>query len=943
MHSMGLRYDRPQRKSARIVGEVLGKFHPHGDAAVYEAMVRLAQDFSMRYPLVDGQGNFGSIDGDNAAAMRYTEARLSEIAEMMLVDIEKETVNFGPNFDETMQEPLVLPSALPNLLINGASGIAVGMATNIPPHNLSEVVDALTFMLDHYHAIDDITLEHLMYYIKGPDFPTGGILYRYREGQEGREDAIAMAYASGKGHILLQAKVHIETITRGRSLLVVTELPYQTNKTRLIERIAELVRDGRIEGITDLRDESDRQGMRIAIELTRNVEPKTVLEQLYKLTPMQQTFGMNTLALVDGEPRLLSLKRALHLYLEHRREIVRRRSEYDLARARERAHILEGLLIAIANLDDVIATIRRSPDTDTARQRLMQKFKLTEMQAQAILDMQLKRLSQLEREKLQAEYKEVKERIRFLEDLLGHPQKILMVIKDELLALKAKYGDSRRTRIADVQGVALTTGEFLSEEEVLVLLTKNGLLFRQSLAGRRRGSLPRRVADAPLHMAAAPAGDSVYLFTAAGQAVHKRIHQIPEEEGVHFSEITELRGDDEVTAMLALPEFTAANGEGTNGGEGPSLLLYTREGRCKRVAVSELQAAVHTAPLVMNIETGDALLGVALCNTADDALMVTRLGQSIRFNLDEVRVMGLPAAGVLAIKLSKGDQVAGAGLCRRGHEAVLVSTTGYALRASVDSFPAQKRYGGGVLAMRLSRNHGAVADMAIVDAELEMFLILNKGPMRVLRLEDIPKSSRGGAGRQLTGLADVEVQSLLALIIPKVKEEAAPPEPPPPPPPPPLEPTHPVKARSQNGVTASAVATTSPPQTKTPAKAPATEVKASSTPPPPRPHAKSTPSTEPLATGTKPSSGRAPKPSDVPAVKPSAERKTPSTSAPAKTPATGAAGKSKPSAAEKKPEKPTPPAGKTPAKVKTDQAGAPAATPAKPGSLDAIKKRVRKK
>ncbi|MDW8270019.1 MAG: DNA topoisomerase (ATP-hydrolyzing), partial [Anaerolineae bacterium] len=447
MYDMGLFHDRPYKKSARIVGEVLGKYHPHGDVAVYDAMVRMAQDFSMRYPLIDGQGNFGSVDGDNPAAMRYTEARLAEIAGEMLADLEKQTVDFVPNFDASLLEPEVLPAALPNLLINGASGIAVGMATNIPSHNLGEVVDALVFMLDHYEAVEEITLEHLLHFIKGPDFPTGGIVFRYQEGREGREDAIAKAYGSGRGRLTVQARVHIEAMSRSRTRLVVTELPYQTTNSRVIERIAELVREGRLEGIADLRDESDRQGMRIVIELTRTADPKAILEQLYKQTPLQQTFGINALALVNGEPHLLSLKRLLQLFIEHRREIVRRRTEFDLARARERLHILDGLLIALAHLDEVITLIRRSPDTDTARLRLMQRFKLSEVQAQAILDMPLKRLARLEREKLEAEHKALKERIGYLEDLLANPSKILGVIKEELLALKAKYGDARRTQI----------------------------------------------------------------------------------------------------------------------------------------------------------------------------------------------------------------------------------------------------------------------------------------------------------------------------------------------------------------------------------------------------------------------------------------------------------------------------------------------------------------
>ncbi len=816
MHTMGLRHDKPHRKSARIVGEVLGKFHPHGDTAVYDAMVRMAQTFSMRYPLVDGQGNFGSIDGDSAAAMRYTEARLTEIAEEMLADIEKETVDFGPNFDETLEEPLVLPAALPNLLVNGSSGIAVGMATNIPSHNLGEVVDALAFVIDHYHAVEEITLEHLLYFIKGPDFPTGGIIFRYRDAKEGRQDTIATAYGTGRAKLTVQAKVHVETMSRSRSRLVITELPYQTNNGRVVERIAELVRDGRLEGIGDLRDESDRQGMRIVVELQRGVEPKDMLEELYKLTPMRQTYGFNTLALVDGEPRLLSLKRMLQLFIEHRREIVRRRSEYDLKRSRERAHILEGLLIALANLDEVIQIIRRSPDTDTARERLMQRFKLSEIQAQAILDMPLKRLSRLEREKLEAEYKEVKDRIAYLEDLLAHPQKILGVIKDELLALKAKYGDARRTQIVDVEGAALVATDFLSEEEVLVMVTKSGQIFQQSLAGRRRGSLPRRTADAPVAMAASSGRNTLFLFTAAGQAVARDIHQVPTEEGTNFTEIFGLRGDDEIVTLLGLaaPE----NGEA----EGQSLFLYTREGRCKRIAVADLFAAAHNSPLVMNIEPGDALLGVLPCDTGDDIVLLTRLGQGIRFAQDEVRVMGLPAAGVLAIKLEKGDQVAGCGLCKPQHQVVLLTGKGFGLRTMVDQYPVQKRYGGGVAAIKLQANQGAVEAAALVESEHEMFPVLSKGPMRVLRLEDVPSGNRAGRGKAIPALADGELQRLLALIIPKVKESEGAPEPPPPPPPPsPPPPAPPAPAPTRKSVRTAAVKPLAP--------APANEAPAATT------------------------------------------------------------------------------------------------------------------
>ena len=478
-HDLGLDHTKPHKKSARIVGEVLGKYHPHGDTAVYDAMVRMAQTFSLRYPLVDGQGNFGSVDGDNAAAMRYTEARLSEISQLVLEDLEKDTVDWHDNFDNSLREPDILPSALPNLLINGSSGIAVGMATNIPPHNLGEVVDALVYLIDHYDDIEAITVEQLLQFIKGPDFPTGGIIYRYRD-EKGDEnvDAIAQSYSVGRARLVMQAKAHFEEMSRGRSRIVITELPYQTNKVSLLERIASLVRDGKIEGITDLRDESDRTGMRVSIELTRNVEPKDILAELFKQTPLQQTFGLQMLALVDGEPRTLSLKRMLQLFVQHRQEIIRRRSEYDLARARERAHILEGLLRALDILDEVIETIRRSQNAETARKNLVNNFKFTEVQAQAILDMQLRRLAALERRKLQEEHKELLKQIAYLEDLLAHPAKILGVIKNDLLEIKEKYGDARRTQIVDRTKGTLTTTDLLPDQEVWDAVSRASRLSR---------------------------------------------------------------------------------------------------------------------------------------------------------------------------------------------------------------------------------------------------------------------------------------------------------------------------------------------------------------------------------------------------------------------------------------------------------------------------------
>ena len=446
-YDMGLRTTLAYRKSARVVGEVLGKYHPHGDQSVYDAMVRMAQSFSLRYMLVEGQGNFGSIDGDAAAAMRYTEARMSHLGHALLDDIEKNTVNFGPNFDDSLKEPLVLPSTIPNLLVNGASGIAVGMATSIPPHNLGEVVDALAFMLDNWDKLDDVAVSDLLQFVKGPDFPTGGLIFRYRDTKTGETDAVANAYATGKGAITVRAKVHLEQIERNKTRIVITELPYQTNIANMMERIADLHRDGRIEGLTDLRDESDRNGMRIILETARGAKSEDILAQLFQLTPLQSTFSINLLALVNGEPRVLNLKQALRVYLDHRQEIVRRRSEYDLTKAQERAHILEGLLVALDNLDEIIDTIRRSQTAETAQTNLQKKFKLSEVQAKAVLDMPLRRLAGLERRKLRDEFEEKQKLIKYLQRILATPAEMRTVIKEDLVAIKKQYSHVRRTQI----------------------------------------------------------------------------------------------------------------------------------------------------------------------------------------------------------------------------------------------------------------------------------------------------------------------------------------------------------------------------------------------------------------------------------------------------------------------------------------------------------------
>ncbi len=552
MYDMGIRADSSYKKSARIVGEVLGKYHPHGDAAVYEAMARMAQDFSMRTMLVDGQGNFGSVDGDPPAAMRYTEARLAAPAMDLLADLTKNTVDFIANFDDTLQEPSVLPSAIPNLLVNGATGIAVGMATSIPPHNLGEVVDALVYMLDRWEKLDDIDVDQLMGVGQGPDFPTGGVII-----EEKGEEGIEAAYGSGRGRVTVQAKVHTEEMERGKSRIIVTELPYTVNKASLIERIAELAREGHLDGLADLRDESDRQGMRIVIELTKNADVNIVLNDLYKRTPMQTTFGINLLALVDGEPRTLTLKQALRVYLEHRLTVIKRRAEFDLNKAKGRAHILEGYLVALKNLDEVINLIRNASDVDAARTKLMRRYKLTELQANAILDLQLRRLAALERKKIETEYKEITALIKDLANLLKSPKRMRGVVADELLKVKEDFGDRRRTQIVNLKGgaknaKALTASDLLPEQNVWIGVTANGLV------GRTHDNKPPRHSgtDAPRWLVHASTSDTIYFVSKAGKAAAVATPMIPEieklGEGSAYYKVSPLPETDTLAAVFAL-------------------------------------------------------------------------------------------------------------------------------------------------------------------------------------------------------------------------------------------------------------------------------------------------------------------------------------------------------------------------------------------------------
>ncbi len=767
MHDMGLRPDAPYKKSARIVGEVLGKYHPHSDAAVYDTMARLAQDFSMRYLLVDGQGNFGSVDGDAPAAMRYTEARLGPMATEMLRDIEKQTVDFVYNFDGTLTEPSVLPSALPNLLVNGSTGIAVGMATNVPPHNLGEVCDALCYLIERWDKLDRVPVDELMRFIKGPDFPTGGVLFRYSDAVEGG-DAIRAAYATGRGRVTVQAKAYIEEAERGKSRIIVTELPYAVNKAALIERIADLVRDGRIEGITDLRDESDRNGMRIIIELSRSIEdPRETLGLLYKYTPMQSTFGMILLALVDGEPRLLPLKRALQIYVEHRQTVVTRRSEHDLARAKERAHILEGLLKAIANLDEVIRIIRRSADAEAAKQSLMKRFRLTEMQATAILDMPLRRLARLEREKLEAEYKEKKKLIKYLEDLLGSPKKILGVIKDELTALKIHYGDARRTYVVErkVGDQIVTAAELLPDESTWVTINRDNKVLRMPVG-------PTIVKGrAPVAITHSNTRDVYVAINARGQGGSIAVHQISN-ESMPVAEVVGLPSDQRLVAAFSIPRGILADQDGAENEHKAYLFLATRSGSVKRVAASDVIRQTG-AFSVMNVSEDDEIVSAFATEGGGEVVVVTAAGKAIRFSEEEVRPMGLAAGGVAGIRLQEKDSVVAAALVRPRSDLLIVTEAGRGKRSSLAEFPSQGRAGQGVVAASLG-GKDRIVGAAVVQAPDPLAVVTSRGKARLIRARALKSVQR--AGPPVAAIHLTKADSVAHIVVPI--ERIAPPEPP---------------------------------------------------------------------------------------------------------------------------------------------------------------------
>ncbi len=745
MHELGLRSNTSYKKSARIVGEVLGKYHPHGDSAVYESMARMAQDFSLRYLLVDGQGNFGSVDGDAPAAMRYTEARLQKMAEEMLADLEKNTVEYGPNFDDSLQEPLVLPARLPNLLLNGASGIAVGMATNIPPQNLRELTGAINHLIDNYETIDDINVEDLMKFVQGPDFPTGGMIV----GTEG----IISAYGTGRGRIVMRGIAHIEETKAGRYQINITEIPYQVNKSTLIERIAELVREDKIDQISDLRDESDKRGMSIIIELKRGAQPKKVLNQLYKYTALQSTFGVQMLALVDGEPRTLPLKRLLQIFIDHRHEVITRRSQFDLDKAKARIHILDGYLIALNNIDAIIKVIREAEDVDKAKSALMTRFKLSELQAQAILDMQLRRLAALERWKLEEEHKQVSETIKYLEDLLANPKKILALIKDDMNEMAEKYGDDRRTKISAEAREDIHEEDLVPDESVLISLTERGYIKRiaasafrsQSRGGRGVKGHTTKEEDEVVMLIPARSLDTMLFFTDKGKVYSEKVYQIPDldraTKGIPLVNILALGPNEKVTAAMAVREFSPNQ----------FCVLMTGRGRMKRVAMEEFASVRPSGLIAMNLDDGDTLGWVRLTSGKDEIIIVTEMGQALRFGEDKVRSMGRQAAGVQGIRLGKEDAVTSMDVVEKEGALLVVTTNGYGKQTSLKEYTPKGRATGGIstIDQKALKEIGKIAAARVVQNEDDLTIMTANGVAIRLKVKDVKQSGRSTRGVHL--------------------------------------------------------------------------------------------------------------------------------------------------------------------------------------------------
>jgi len=756
MQELNLDHTKSYKKCARIVGEVLGKYHPHGDVAVYDSLVRMAQDFSLRYPLVDGQGNFGSVDGDSAAAMRYTEARLAAIADEMLRDIDKETVKFGPNFDASLKEPLLLPSALPNLLVNGANGIAVGMATNIPPHNLNEVADAIIYLLDNPEA----EIKDLMRYVKGPDFPTGGIIC----GKTG----IKEAYTSGRGKVTVRARATIEHQKGGKDLIVVTEIPYQVQKTSIIENIAALVEDKRIEGVSDIRDESDKDGMRIVFELKRDAEAQIVLNQLFKHTQLEGTFGIIVLALVDNRPRVLNLRQVLECYIDHRKIIIRRRTQFELDKALKRAHILEGLKIALKFIDRIIKVIKTSKSVQAAKENLMKEFGLSDVQAQAILEMQLQRLTALERDKIDAEYAELLKKIELCRAILASEKKIEGIIKEELEELKKKYGDERRTEIVG-EVEELDVEDLIAEEDVVVTISHGGYIKRlpvsayrkQKRGGKGVTGAELKEEDFSEHLFVASTKDYLLVFTDKGKVYWLKVYEIPQasrvSKGKAVINLLQLASDEKVSATIPVKDFAGEN----------FLVMATKTGLIKKTRLDEYSNPRKGGIIGMTIEKGDELIGVNLTNGKQELLLATRMGKAIRFSESQVRDMGRQAKGVKGISLGKGDQVIAMETPEKDNTVLTVTELGFAKRSPVGEYRIQSRGGKGIINIKVTKKNGPAVSLKTVSDKDELMVITQNGMFLRCPIKDIRATGRSSQGVRLIKLneKDKDIVSTVAQVV----------------------------------------------------------------------------------------------------------------------------------------------------------------------------------
>ena len=753
MQEAGMGSTKPYKKSARIVGEVLGKYHPHGDSSVYDAIVRMAQDFSMRHMLADGHGNFGSVDGDPAAAMRYTEVRMSKIAELMLQDIDKETVDFVPNYDESLKEPAVLPAKFPQLLVNGTSGIAVGMATNIPPHNMCEVIDGTLMLIDNPEA----TVEDLMTVIKGPDFPTAGMVL----GSEG----IRKAYTTGRGIIKLRANCHIETLSNGKNRIIVTELPYQVNKARLVEKIADLVRDKQIEGITALNDESDRTGMRIVVDLRRDANANVILNQLYKHTQLQDSFGVIMLALIDGKPKVLNLKQVLHYYIAHQEDVITRRTKYELAKAEARAHILEGLTIALDHLDAVIAAIRESRTADIARNALMTSFKLSEKQAQAILDLRLQRLTGLEREKIEEEYQEVLKAIEAYKEILADEKKILGIVKKELTEVKNKYGDARRTRLT-IDTSEIDVEDLIAEEDVVITLTHGGYIKRipldtyrrQNRGGKGIRGMGTKEKDFVENLLITTTHHTILFFTNRGRVYHLKAYEIAEAsraaKGTAIVNLLQLESDENITAVIQVKGFKP----------GAYLFMATKKGIVKKTSLEEFQNLRKGGLIAVNLDEDDELIGVKFTNGHHDVILGTKWGMAIVFNEDDVRPMGRPARGVKGIRLVEGDAVIGMDALNAAAEVLTVTAEGFGKRTQANEYRTQTRGGKGIINLKVTEKTGDVIGLRVVHESQELMLISTEGIVIRMNIADISRISRNTQGVKLMRAAENDRVASMAVM-----------------------------------------------------------------------------------------------------------------------------------------------------------------------------------